>query len=339
MWGRILLGSAQAPDALESATAKAAVLDEVGQDNFTLRAYQAIVRRLHIHQGRRLMGTTLYNAGWFIQQMINPIMHSGQEHTVYVGDGEITQIINPALRSDLIQFDSVINPMFSLEEYRQAETTMAADEFAMFYRGRVGRPRTLVYDCFDEKTHVIPSFPIPAHWPRFVGIDPTGAYIAAVWLAWDREHNQGHIYREYYEPFGVTTPEHVRRILALSSGEPVVAYIGGGPSERQQRADWTGAGLPLLPAPFSDVWVGIGRVYSLFKAYALKVHDCCVNLRDELGRYQRKKGPDGEPTQDLLNKDTAHLEDALRYVTAWLTEPDTEQTQAVYRPAQISGRY
>lgn len=338
MWARIILGSAQAPNALESATAKAAVLDEAGMDDFSLRAFQAILRRLHIHRGRRLIGTTLYNAGWFVQQLINPIIKDGVEHSFYEGEGEITQTINERLDSELIQFDSTINPLFSVEEFRLAQDTLEPAEFAMFYRGRVGKPRTLIYDCFDERIHKVRSFPIPSNWPRFVGIDPTGAYVAALWLAYDRDRSQLHIYREYYEPFGITTPGHVQNILSLGASEPILAYVGGGPSERQQRADWTGSGLPLIPAPFADVWVGIGRVYALFKTNGLVVHDCCENLLDEIGRMQTKKDALGNPTRDIQYKDTMHASDCLRYITAWLTEPD-ETHEAVYRPAIITTHY
>src|SRR3990167_9148172 len=46
MWGRIILRSAQAKGGLESATAKGAILDEAGQDEFTVDAWRAILRRL-----------------------------------------------------------------------------------------------------------------------------------------------------------------------------------------------------------------------------------------------------------------------------------------------------
>ncbi len=51
---RILFGYATDPESLESATAKAAVLDEAGQKKFKVGAWQAILRRLALHQGRAL---------------------------------------------------------------------------------------------------------------------------------------------------------------------------------------------------------------------------------------------------------------------------------------------
>lgn len=59
MWSRIILRSASAGGGLEAATAKGAWLDEAGQDEFPLQAWEAVIRRLAIHVGRVLITTTL----------------------------------------------------------------------------------------------------------------------------------------------------------------------------------------------------------------------------------------------------------------------------------------
>jgi len=69
------------------------------------------------------------------------------------------------------------------------------------------------------------------------------------------------------------------------------------------------------------VWVGIDRVYQLWKEFRLVVHDNCVNFIGETGDYRRKIGRDGIATEKIENKDAFHLLDAARYVVAWLTEP------------------
>lgn len=307
MWARVLLGSAQSPGTLESATAKAAVCDEIGMDEFSLRAYQAIQRRLHVHQGRILMGTTLYNSGWFVQQIVKPAQHGGIVEVIEERGGEIEVTRNERLGIDLIQFDSVVNPAFSQEEYDRARATMAADEFAMFYRGRVGRPRTLIYDCFDEAVHKVPAFQPRQDWVRLVGIDPLGAYVAAIFLAWDPDREQIHAYDEYYEPFGLTTREHGRNVLERLGPVRCAAIVCGQPAERQARADFQSAGLPVIAPPFADVWVGIGRVYGLLKGFRLVVHSNCEHLLDEIGRYQRKRDANGEPTDQIEHKEDYHM--------------------------------
>ena len=49
---RILFFSATNPESIESATAKAAVLDEAGQNQFKRGTYEAVLRRLSLSQGR-----------------------------------------------------------------------------------------------------------------------------------------------------------------------------------------------------------------------------------------------------------------------------------------------
>src|SRR5262245_34698006 len=69
---RILCGHASDPDSLESATAKAAWCDEAGQKKFRLKSWEAVQRRLSIHQGRALITTTPYDLGWLKQRLWDP---------------------------------------------------------------------------------------------------------------------------------------------------------------------------------------------------------------------------------------------------------------------------
>lgn len=56
----VFFGHAADPDSLESATAKAAWLDEAGQNKFRLSSWEAIQRRLSIYEGRAVITTTPY---------------------------------------------------------------------------------------------------------------------------------------------------------------------------------------------------------------------------------------------------------------------------------------
>jgi hypothetical protein len=201
------------------------------------------------------------------------------------------------------------------------------------YHGLWVSPEGAIFDVFDEDRHKVRAFPVPPLWPRIVGIDPMGAYTAAVWLAFDPGSGVVHAYREYYQPFGLTTAGHARAILDLSRQETVFAWVGGGPSERQQREDFAGAGIPLLAPPVSDVWATIDRVYQLLKDTNLVIHDSCPELLSEIGDYRRKL-KDGEPTEVIESKETYHMVDCLRYGCAFLLGPQ-EQTDVVYRPVQI----
>ena len=200
--------------------------------------------------------------------------------------------------------------------------------------GLWAQPEGAIYEIFDEERHKVVSFPIPPTWPRIVGIDPLGAYIGALWAAYDPIDRRLHIYREYLQPFGVTTPGHAQAILKLTGNETVFAWVGGGPSERQARLDWQAAGIPLMDPPNVGVWEGIDRVIQLLADGALVVHDCVVNLLSEIGSYRRKLSRGGEPTEVIENKSDYHGLDTLRYIVAWLTG-SAETSEVVYRPTRI----
>jgi uncharacterized protein YlzI (FlbEa/FlbD family) len=107
------------------------------------------------------------------------------------------------------------------------------------------------------------------------------------------------------------------------SAEPIRAWIGGGPSERQARVDWSSWGIPLLQPPISDVWATIDRVIQLLNDNSLVIHDCCVNLLSEIGSYQRKI-VNGVASEEILQKEIFHGIDSLRYACAWLTQPEEQ---------------
>ena len=200
--------------------------------------------------------------------------------------------------------------------------------------GLWAQPEGAIYEIFDEERHKAVSFPIPMTWPRVVGIDPLGAYVGALWGAFDPVDRKLHIYREYLQPFGVTTPEHARAILKLTGQETVWAWVVGAPSERQARLDWQAAGIPGIAPPAIGVWEGIDRVIQLLADGALVVHDCAVNLLSEIGSYRRKLTRGGEPTEVIEKKSEYHLLDCLRGIAVHLLGRE-EETRVLYAPAHI----
>ena len=214
---------------------------------------------------------------------------------------------------------------------------LSGTRYQRLFLGLWAAPEGAIYDVFEEDKHKVKAFEVPRLWPRVVGIDPVGAYIGAVWLAFDARASVLNCYREYYGPFGETTPGHVKKMLELSRGETIFAWVGGGPSERQQRADFQGAGIPLLAPTITGVWPGIDRVYQLLKDFALVIHESCPQLLSEIGDYRRTM-KDGIPTENIERKDEFHLLDALRYAVSYLTEPQVTE-QVVYNPARIGERW
>lgn len=299
MWGRIVLRSASSGSGLESLTAKAAILDECGMDDFALESWEAVLRRLSLSQGRVLGGTTVYNLGWTKTEVYDKWRAGDPNYRV-------------------VQFDSTENPMFPMEEYERAKATMPEHRFLMFYRGQFSRPAGQIYGCFTDD-HFVDPFPIPAHWPIYGGLDFGGANTAKLWVAENPETNCYFVYREMLDG-DKETGLHVRDYTEKTN-ENLVRVWGGSPSETQQRMDWTAAGLHVSAPPISDVEAGISRVIELANGHRLYIFKTMSGLRDEIGTYRRKVDIQGQTTEEIVAKRTFHRLDALRYFASGVSNP------------------
>lgn len=308
---RIILRSAEAEGGLESTTANAAWLDECGQDRFRVDAWLAVLRRLALAQGRVLGTTTPYNLGWLKREIFDRWRAGDQDYHV-------------------IQFKSIQNPAFPLAEYEAAKARMPAWKHRMFYDGQFERPAGVIYDCFDDAENVVDDFALPLPWPRRVGIDFGGVNQALVWVAEDQATGTYYVYRESLRG-GMSTREHVQEALRHATSERVVLWMGGAPSEEQQRRDWAAEGIRVVRPRIADLEAGIDRVYDLIKSRRLRVFRSCVGLLDEIGRYSRKLDDNGQPTEAIEDKDTFHRLDALRYVASGLTMADARRSVSSFQ--------
>jgi hypothetical protein len=302
MWARIILRSADSRSGLESATAKAAVLDEAGLEHYTLETWEAIKRRLSLSRGRILVGTTLYVLNWIKKVLLD---------AAAAGAPDI----------DVIHFDSVINPSFPREEFEEMRATMPPWRFNLRYRGREARPAGMIYDCWDDDD-VIEPFALDSKWPRFLGLDFGGVHTAGLWYAADpgTDPLQYYLYREYLAG-GRTAAEHTQRLLV---GEPSMpTCFGGSSSEEQWRNEFRKGGIVggervpglLVQEPkIRDVELGITRVYGVHKRHGIKVFKSCEGYLDQKRSYARKLDANKEPTEEIENKHTYHYMDAERYI-------------------------
>ena len=304
MWGRIILRSASAGSGLESATAKAALLDECGQEEFSLETWEAVIRRLSLATGRVLGATTLYNRGWLKSEVHDRWLDGDPDY-------------------DVIQFPSYLNPAFPRAEYERAKRTLPEWRFLMFYEGKFAQPAGLIYGDFTDAMLVDP-FAIPPDWRRVVGVDPGGANTALVWLA-ESPEGTWYAYRESLSG-GVSTPEHVGAAKAARGNAQDVVFAGGASSETQFRTDWKAAGLEVKEPPNVGVEGGIDRVVRLVRGDQFRVFRTLKGLRDELGTYSRKVDEAGQPTDEIVDKRNFHRLDALRYAVVHALDGDEADT-------------
>lgn len=316
---RIIFGAGSKPESLESATVKAAHLDEPGQAQFKRGSHEAVLGRLAIHRGRILYTTTPYGLGWLKGEVYDRAMKE--------------KALPPHERTyEVVSFPSTMNPAFIAEEFAEMRQKLPAWKFAMRYEGRFERPAGLIYDVFDRDVHLTPPFTLPDEWPRYVGLDFGGTNTAAVFSAHEPGSQRYVLYRAYHAG-GRTAAEHAN---ALRRGEPpIVAAWGGASSEGQWRREFAQAkplGLPVSEPPVTgaaSVEVGIDRVYAMLKNHPrcadgkhdpsrpylelLEGGEGIAELVDELESYARVLDENDEPTEKIENKEQYHLADALRY--------------------------
>lgn len=320
MWARIIMRSARSPGGLESSTAKAAWLDEAGQDAFGLNAWEAIRRRLSLSRGRILITTTPYNLGWLKQKVYDRWQAGSQQ-------------------IEVINFPSIMNPAFPREEFDEARDELDDWKFRMFYLGQFERPAGLIYSAFINQYrrdggHLVEPFGVPMAWPRWGGIDPGPVHHAKLWLAHDPETDVYYLYRESLQG-EMSTAEHARDIRSFSDHPRVVLWFVGTKSESQQRMDYQAADLVnVREPPIVDVESGIDHVIALLKTHRLYVFDDCDGTLDEFGTYRRKLDDLDQPTKDIHNKHAYHHLDALRYVVVGVEhKPEVKRgTISVPRP-------
>lgn len=299
MFDRIILRSASSEGGLESATVKGAVLDECGQDDFRVGAWEAVQRRLSISQGRVLGTTTPYNLGWLKTEIYDRWKTGDANYLV-------------------IQFSSIMNPVFPQSEYERAKATLPGWKFQMFYNGEFSRPAGMIYEDFDDVENKCDPFPIPPEWPRYVGFDFGPVHMASVWITKDPDTGVYYLYRETLEG-GMTTKQHAAKAKERAHGENVVRWTGGAGSEDQYRRDFAENGVNILEPYVKEVDPGIDRVIELIKPRALKIFSDCRGILDEIGTYSRKLDENGQPTEEIKDKNTFHLLDALRYDVVGIT--------------------
>ncbi len=302
---RVIFASATNPESIESATAKAAWLDEAGQHQFKRAAWEAIERRLRIHQGRCLFTTTLYEFGWLKAELYDRWVK---------GDPLI----------DVIQFDSIANPAFPAAEYARARATMPAWKFDLFHRGRYTKPAGLVYDSFDERVCKVDRFPIPDNWLIYVGHDFGSVNPAAMFYAVDSATGNIYAWQEYKPAQNVTVADQVTHFKDLTRGRDVIKRIGGSHQEEGWRDDYTAHGWVVNePKPqFKQVAVQVQRVYALHKLNKIFVFSDLYGYLDEKSRFSYKLNDVYSPTNEIEDEASYHLMAAERYILSDFT-PET----------------
>jgi len=310
---RIIFASSTNPEAIESATAKGAVWDEAGQRQCKQGVWEALQRRLSLNKGRCLFGTTLYQLGWLKTEVYDR----------WVG-GDKT--------FDVIQFDSIENPMFPPEEYQRAKQILPRWKFDMFYRGRYSRPVGLVFDNFSEEEDVIDRFEIPKEWFIYVGHDFGAANPAAMFYAQDPATGQFYAYHEYLPGAGRSVYEHVQEFKKITEGYNVLQRSGGNwTTEEEIRQAYTGQGWHISKPKWKDPQQQYEHVYALHALHKIKVFRDLRRYIDQKTTFSYELDDSYQPTDKYDDEASMHLLASERYILSGFT-PET----SVFGRARVS---
>ena len=307
-WGKVYLGSADNPDSLQGAALKGFWLDEAGL--MRLLAFQTALQRVSMLQGQVLLTTTPYDLGWLK-----------------------TEVNDKADNKQIVvrRWRSIDRPGFPMESYNEMRERLPYWRFAMLYDAIFERPAGLIYGAFNEATCVIPCFPLPATWPRYVGHDFGGANPAAMFYAQDPSTGYFYAYHEYLPGAGRSTHDHVEEFKKIVSGTPVIKRAGGSHQEDEIRQGYTAHGWPIQEPKIHNVEEGINRVIGLHQLNKLFVFNDLTNYLDEKRSYSRKLNENYEATEKIEDKARFHLMDAERYILSDFTPETVVKTKPQVR--------
>jgi hypothetical protein len=297
----IFVGYATKSDSLESATYKAVWADEAGQADFKLGSYQALNRRLSIHQGRILFSTTPYTWNWLKSEIYDRWVNNEEGYTV-------------------VNFPSNMNPAFPDAEYERQKKLLPDWLFGLMYEGKFTKPAGVVFPSFFDKGRC-ERFEIPPTWRRFSGHDFGPIHTAGCFAAQDPESGIVYIYGTYLPGEQRTTENHAASMLKLQNKKQPPMAWGGAPSEDGWRDDFSKVGYLIRKPPVADLFEGIYRLDSLMQRGLFKVFDDLKHLCEEFTTYSYELSKTGEVLDDKIqDKETYHRIDCCRYLACALYE-------------------
>jgi hypothetical protein len=295
---QIFMRSAHDPFSLESATAKAAWLDEAGQ--FPRESWEASQRRLFIYGGRTLITTTPYSLNWLKSEIYDRWKQ---------GDPDI----------EVIQEASTVNPAFPKDEFDKAKKFKARWYFNMMFLGKFDKPAAMIYDQFDSEIDVLKEpIELPANWPRYQGVDFAGpnGITAALWYAYSPVDGDLYLYDEYKGQGNAAVHVSEWKKRQVERKESYVKKVGGSRMEEGWREDYTKSGWSISAPNITDVEVGIGRVYAYNKTHKMHIFPACTGYISEKQSYCREVDENGDPTDKIADKQSMHYMDAERYIVS-----------------------
>jgi phage terminase large subunit-like protein len=203
-------------------------------------------------------------------------------------------------------------PHMMPEEKAKLEAALAPHEREARTKGIPSIGAGAIYPV-PESNIVVEPFEIPAWYRRVYGLDVGWNRTAALWLAFDYEHDIVYLYSEHYQQHAEPAV-HAQGIRARGDWIPgVIDPAARGRSQHdgeQLLAIYEDLGLNLTVAD-NGVESGIYRVLERMTSGRLKIFNTLQNLLAEIRIYRRDE-------KGRVVKERDHLCDGLRYAVGGL---------------------
>ena len=215
------------------------------------------------------------------------------------------------------------NPFLKKSEIQLFESSLDEKQLESRRYGKFCVNEGLVYPEFDERIHVIASFPIPFEWQDQISIDPgLNNPLSAHWYCTDYDGNV-YVVAEHYEAKR-DIDHHAERIRRISEAlgwhtdfkGRLCALIDSAANQRTLAGSKSVSelfyerGINVNANVDKNLFAGIARVKSYLKGEngkpRLYIFENCVNLIRELKGYFWGEG-------DVPKKRDDHALDELRY--------------------------
>ena len=270
--------------------------DEAGL--YTLYFWENIQARAASKQAPIDLTTSPYSLNWVYKELIKGSLAGKRSDILYI-----------KARSDE-------NPYFPKEEFERRKATMDERRFRMVFGGEFEKMEGLVYDCFDEKIHIVEPFDLPKDTVYYGGID--WGYTDPFVLVVHAVLPNGHRFQVAERYKTKLTIKEIGAFCKDAMEHWGVERFYADPSQPGSIEFLNRMGVPTVAAN-NDIRVGIDTVYELMKAGMFKIFkDSSPHTLDELSIYHYPDPKDLKPDQhggeskpvDQNN----HCCDALKYV-------------------------
>lgn len=287
---KVFIVSTEDPDKLEGFGAISAWVDEIGQ--ISREAFDKIWMRTTPVAGRKrgqIIGTsTPYGTP---SSFINKDLILQRDKLGYIG---------------YYTWKTTDNPHIATEDVATAKGLIDERIFKRDYEGQYTNIVGLIYPEFDRAVDVIKPIEIPAHWPKFIGIDygfsdPTSMVVIAKNID-NLEDEEYYVIDSYYESKGslesfasfLDRYKDVKEVCYDPSAVGIMTEL-----QKRTRLNFTAAD--------NTVNVGIARLTSLFKKHKIKIFNNNDAVIEDLESYIY------EENRDKPKHANSHGPDSLRY--------------------------